>query len=309
MRDGIQRAEEATLYIETLDANLRDHVQCLASTPRPPESAAHREAAGYIAQCLTAAGFTVEEERFTEAGLTGINLLTPPLPDRPDLPLVIIGAHYDSVPGSPGADDNGSAVAALLELARKMGPVLKSGGRFQARLQLAAYDLEEFGLVGSFVHSRDLRQARTTLRGMISLEMLAYTDQRPGSQRLPAHLAHLYPNVANFIGIVGNEASRGLLKVVTESMKRVPGLPVESLAVPGDGTILYETRLSDHASFWDAGFPALMITDTSFFRNPHYHQPTDTPETLDYAFLARVTEGACQAALHLLQLESMPANS
>jgi Zn-dependent M28 family amino/carboxypeptidase len=225
------------------------------------------------------------------------------------LPLVLIGAHYDSVPDSPGADDNGSAVAALLELARFAGHAARSGGPCHARLQLAAYDLEEYGLVGSFVHSRDLQRANTLLRGMISLEMLAYTDQRPGSQRLPPHLAHLYPDVANFIGIVGNEASRGLLQVVTAAMKSVAGLPVQFLAVPGDGTILYETRLSDHASFWDAGFPGLMITDTSFFRNPHYHQASDTPETLDYQFLAKVTAGVCEAALHLLRLERLPANS
>src|SRR5262249_31553570 len=173
--------------------------------------------------------------------------------------------------------------------------------------QLAAYDLEESGLVGSFVHSRDLRQANTILRGMISLEMLAYTDQRPGSQGLPPHLAHLYPDVANFIGIVGNEASLPLLEMVTEGMKRVPGLPVESLAVPGNGMVISETRRSDHASFWDAGFPALMITDTSFFRNPHYHQPTDTPETLDFDFLAKVTAGVTEAVLQLLQQPDLQA--
>src|SRR5262249_59479788 len=115
----------------------------------------------------------------------------------------------------------------------------------------------------------------------------------------------LYPNVANFIGVVGNEASRELLQVVTAGMKSVPGLPVEFIAVPGNGEILYQTRLSDHASFWDRGFPALMITDTSFFRNPHYHQVSDTPETLDYPFLAKVTAGVCEAVRQILQSERL----
>ena len=286
--------------LEQLAENLRTHVAYLAATPRPPGSPAHRQAADYIRDQLQRAGFRVDTEGFSEEGFQGTNLLTRPLPDRPDLPLVIIGAHYDSIPGSPGADDNASAVAALLKLARWIAPRLTPGGSATARLQLAAYDLEESGLVGSYVHSRDLRRAGTPIRGMVSLEMLAFTDHRPGSQRLPAHLAHLYPNVANFIGIVGNEESRGLLQIVTEGMKSVPGLPVEFLAIPGNGEILYETRLSDHASFWDHGFPALMVTDTSFFRNPHYHQASDTPETLDFQFLARVTLGTCEAVRRLL---------
>jgi hypothetical protein len=116
----------------------------------------------------------------------------------------------------------------------------------------------------------------------------------------------LYPDVGNFIGVVGNEASADLLRVVTAALKGVPGLPVEYLAVPGNGLALPETRLSDHSSFWDAGLPALMLTDTSFLRNPHYHRASDTPDTLDYEFLARVTQGVCAAALQLLRLERMP---
>ena len=135
---------------------------------------------------------------------------------------------------------------------------------------------------------------------MISLEMLGYTDHRPGSQQLPPHLKGLYPDVGDFIGVVGNEASKPLLAAATAGLKRVAGLPVQTLAVPGDGTLLPVTRLSDHASFWDRGLPALMITDTSFFRNPHYHQPTDAPATLDYPFLARVTAGVCLAVWDLL---------
>src|SRR5262249_22318635 len=163
----------------------------------------------------------------------------------------------------PGADDNASAVAALLELAAWIGPQFGSLNSCAARLQLAAYDLEEFGLIGSGLHARQLQKAGTPLLGMISLEMLGYTDPRPGSQRLPPHLAGKYPDVGNFIGVCANEASRPLLRVVTAALKGVEGLPVESIAVPGRGEALAEVRLSDHSSFWDCGFAGLIVTDTS----------------------------------------------
>jgi Zn-dependent M28 family amino/carboxypeptidase len=283
-----------------LSDRLRGHVQTLARVPRSPGTGEHRRAQTYIRTHLEQAGFTVREASFVHTGAAGVNVLTQLLPDRPDGPLVIVGAHFDSVLGSPGADDNASAVAALLELARWVRPRLDVP-RDGCRLQLVAYDLEEFGYIGSIVHSNEVQQSGVEVRGMISLEMLGYTDLRPGSQRLPAHLAAFYPNVGNFIGVCGNEASQNLVQTVAEAMKRIPGLPVESIAVPGKGELLPEVRLSDHQSFWEWGFPALMITDTSFFRNPHYHTMGDTPETLDYAFLARVTAGVCAAVERLTQ--------
>lgn len=286
--------------MDPLAKTLRDHVQCLATKPRPPATREHQAAREYIVNHLRQSGFTVKVIPHQEASYTCINIYTESVPADQKLPLVIIGAHYDSIPDSPGADDNGSAVAALLELARWIRPRLDEKA-LKARLQLVAYDLEEYGLVGSFIHSRELAHARTALRGMISLEMLGFTDPRPGSQMMPPALMGKYPNVGTFIGIVGNEASAGLLQTVTAAMKSVPDLPVEFIAVPGDGKLLGETRLSDHSSFWDRGFPALMITDTSFFRNPHYHKESDAPETLDYDFLAKVTTGVWAATLELLQ--------
>jgi aminopeptidase YwaD len=278
---------------------LRRHVERLAQSPRPPGSPEHLAATEYIREHLEKAGFRARHGRFQAAEFVGVNLLTQPAPDRDDLPLLIIGAHYDSTPKTPGADDNASAVAALLELAAWIQPRLSTGAR-RCRLQLVAYDLEEYGMIGSYQHSRALRQSGVAVAGMVSLEMLAYTDRRPGSQRLPPHLVGLYPDVGNFIGVVGNEASTELLRDVTAGMKTVSGLPVEFIAVPGVGEAVPETRLSDHSAFWDDGFPALMITDTSFFRNPHYHQASDTPETLDYPFLAKVTAGVCRAVERLL---------
>jgi aminopeptidase YwaD len=174
---------------------VRQHVAELARTPRTPGSREHRRAADYIRRHFEQASLVVEEMRFHEAGFAGTNLLARPLPRQADLPLLIVGAHYDSIPGTPGADDNASAVAALLELARWIGRRLPPPGARFCRLELAAYDLEEYGFVGSIVHSRELQRAGTNLHGMISLEMLAYTDHRPDSQRLPPHLAKLYPSV------------------------------------------------------------------------------------------------------------------
>ena len=249
----------------------------------------------------------MDEVRARARGFPCVNLLTAPWPDDPALPLLVVGAHYDSCPGTPGADDNASAVAALLELAAWVGPRLPALGPCRARLQLVAYDLEEYGLVGSTLHAQQLRKAGTAVRGMVSLEMLGYTDQRPGSQNLPRHLRGLYPDVGNFIGVCANEASVGLLQVLVGGLKGVPGLPVEFIAVPGNGAMISEVRLSDHSSFWDEGFPALMITDTSFFRNPHYHQRSDTPDTLDYPFMARITQGVGTAVERLLLRDALPS--
>jgi Zn-dependent M28 family amino/carboxypeptidase len=173
---------------------------------------------------------------------------------------------------------------------------LDEPGPWHARIQLVAYDQEEAGMLGSAAHVAALKGP---LRGMVSLEMLGYACRTPGSQHLPPHLIGLYPDVGDFIGVVGNEASRPLLNEWVAGFKLVPNLPVEALAVPGKGEELPEARLSDHSSFWDRDLPALMVTDTSFFRNPHYHRPGDLPETLDYAFLARVAAGV-QLAVHRL---------
>jgi hypothetical protein len=278
---------------------LRRHVEALARTPRTPTTPEHRAAADYIRAGLERAGFTVREMRSDDPGMPCVNLLTDPLPARLDLPLFVVGAHYDSATETPGADDNASAVAALLEIAVAVRPLLDRASA--CRLQLAAYDLEEYGMIGSLMHARQLKRAGERLRGMISLEMLGYTDARPGSQNLPDPVRHLYPDVGDFIGVCGTDDSLDLIQAVAEGLKSIPGLPVQCLAVPERGMMLMDVRLSDHSSFWDAGYPALMVTDTSFYRNPHYHKPTDTPDTLDYPFLARVTAGVCAAIGRLLE--------
>jgi aminopeptidase YwaD len=152
--------------------------------------------------------------------------------------------------------------------------------------------LEEHGLRGGAELPRLSKLRPMDLSGMVSLEMLGYCDHRRNTQQLPKPLKGLYPDTGNFIAVIGNQNSNRLLEVFVGGMRQVEGLPVEWLTVPANGEFLQATRLSDHSPFWDAGYPALMVTDTSFLRNPHYHLASDTLDTLDMEFLHRVAEGA-----------------
>lgn len=201
-------------------------------------------------------------------------------------PLILIGAHYDAVPGSPGADDNASGVAALLELARLLAA---EPARYPVRL--VAFDLEESGLIGSREYAAYLRQQGQPLRLMVSLEMLGYRDRTPGSQRYPTGLQPFYPDRGDFIALVGNWATIPDLMRLSHSLRRVGKVPCEWLPAGQRGVIVPATRLSDHASFWDQGYRAFMVTDTAFMRNPHYHQLSDRIETLDLDFMVGICEG------------------
>ncbi len=205
-------------------------------------------------------------------------------PGRQDHGFVLVGAHYDAVPGSPGADDNGSALAILLELARAFA-------RAPARrpIRLVAFDLEEVHRSGSRAYAQDLQQRAEPLALMIALEMLGYRDLRPGSQRYPPGLRHFYPDRGDFIGLIGNLRTLPVLWRLAQAMRK--SVPCEFLPMLARGRIVPDTRRSDHASFWDLGYPAIMVTDTANMRNPYYHQPSDRVETLDPEFLTGVCRG------------------
>lgn len=283
---------------------LREHVEALASRPRPAGSRELEAARQYVTGFLEGAGWSVERDLFTAGlepgpGLTGINLVAWHGGQRwTNGPRLCVGAHLDSRPETPGADDNASAVAALLELARLLPGCWPEHALLD--LELVAFDLEECGMLGGAHHAQRHRTANVDLRGMAALEMLGFCNHAPCSQNLPRALTGLYPDVGNFIAIIGNQKSGGLIDSFRTGMRRVDGLPVETLQVPSNGDYLQATRLSDHSPFWDAGYAALMITDTAFLRNPHYHQPTDTVETLDFDFLERVTAGCLEAIRHVL---------
>ncbi len=200
----------------------------------------------------------------------------------------ILAAHYDTVEGSPGADDNASAVAGMLEIARLLQPI-----PLKTTLLFAGFTLEEYGFIGSRQFADRARKNNDLITGMISLEMLGCRRRDQGSQTYPPYVdADLYPDTGDFIAVVGNGPSADLTADIMENMQRtVPQLPVESLVLPGNGEQFTDIRLSDHSPFWDNGFQAVMITDTAYFRNPNYHQPTDTLETLDIDFIRDISEG------------------
>ena len=240
----------------------------------------------YVHSAFEAAGLTVTEQTYEFDGRRVANLIADPPGATTDATPYIVGAHYDSVIGTPGADDNASAVAVMLELARRT--TAKPPG---VRLRFVAFTLEEPPThatrhQGSRVFVKRLTEAGGQVAGAIILEMVGLTIPK---QHYPLFLRWAgYPDAGNFIGIVGNGASKPLGERVLRGMRKNPALPVESLFVWLNGWIIPDTRLSDHAPFWDKGFPALMITDTAFFRNPNYHGPNDTADTLDYAFMAEL---------------------
>ena len=204
---------------------------------------------------------------------------------KKELPPILIGAHYDTVPGSPGADDNGTGVAVLLELASAI-----ASQPIKYPVQLIAFDMEEYGFLGSQHYAAKLKAQNQPLRLMISLEMLGYCDDTPNSQSYPAGLKYFYPNCGNFIALIGN--LRTIPDMITLRNRICKsGSNCEFLPVPNRGTIVPDTRRSDHSPFWDRGYPAMMVTDTANMRNPHYHQESDKIETLNLDFLAGICQG------------------
>jgi aminopeptidase YwaD len=259
------------------------HLQKLVRERDPDcAPAGHAAVRDYVARQLGAHGVVTVHE-FEYFGRTHHNLILD-LPGQQDGKLVLIGAHYDAVPGSPGADDNASALAVLIEFARAF-----EAAPARRPIRLIAFDLEEHERAGSRAYAADLRQRGEPLWLMVSLEMLGYRDGGAGAQRYPAGLRYIYPATGDFIGLIGNLRTLPLMARVAGTVR--DHVPCEFLTVPFCGRILPDTRRSDHASFWDLGYPAIMVTDTANMRNPHYHQPSDCIETLDLDFLTSVCRG------------------
>jgi Zn-dependent M28 family amino/carboxypeptidase len=247
----------------------------------------------FIEKQLASYGLKVESDYFSYRGTNFRNIVGRSSAQR-GASLIILGAHFDSVPGTPGADDNASGVAVLLEAARVL-----SRARLRSEILFCAFNLEELNMIGSSYFAKKLKSAGAKVDAMVSLEMVGYADSRPGSQKYPIGLSAFYPDRGDFIGVIGNWNSSSLLRRFARQMRQVRGLPVETLSVPGNGGLIPAVRLSDHSPFWDAGYPALMVTDTSFFRNPHYHRSTDTLETLNLDFIAKTCEGVIHGVLGL----------
>ncbi len=245
-------------------------------------------AADYIEDTFVQLGYRPTDEAFESRGKPVRNIIAEKpgnsIPDE----IVLVGAHYDSVQGSPGANDNGSGVAALLELAR-----LLADREFPRTVRFVAFVNEEppFSYsteMGSLINAQAARDRGDRIQAMLALETIGYYSDQPGSQRYPFPLNLFYPHTANFIGFVGNLDSRRLVRSAVQSFRRHTSFPAEGAAVPGWIT---GVGWSDHWSFWQAGYRAIMVTDTAFFRYAHYHTAGDTPDKVDYERMARVVAG------------------
>lgn len=251
-----------------------------------------------VALELDAAGLRVERQLFEWDRREFHNVVATLDGSDSARPWVVVGAHFDSTPATAGADDNASAVAAMLEVAR-----LLAGWRPAVTVQFVGFNLEEvYSLwppvyrIGSRAYVEWLKARAQQVAGALVLEMVGYTGP---TQVVPAlvQLVKRVPKQGNFLAAVGDGRSRHLLRAMERAAEDV--LPLVTLAVPLKGWLVPDCRRSDNARFWDAGYPALLVTDTADLRNPHYHRSSDTPETLNYDFLARVTEVVALAVMEL----------
>jgi Zn-dependent M28 family amino/carboxypeptidase len=277
---------------ETIKANLRNHLHYLSVTLGDrsicrPENL--KAAEDYVSQNLAAMGYAPRRQTFTYMGEKVSNIIAG---DEDPGGYYILGAHYDTVAGTPGADDNASGVAVLLEvarLARRMPPP-----RPWAFIGFTCEEPPAFftPAMGSRVYAKQARQEQAKILGMLCLEMVGYYSQTTGSQSLPLPLRLMgYPTTGNFIGLVSDRRSRPIMDRLAAALKEAAHLPAVTLSVPFEGHILPEVRLSDHASFWDEGYAAVMLTDTAFMRNPNYHGPGDVMDRLDLAAMTELTLG------------------
>lgn len=245
-------------------------------------------AARHIESRLAGAGWAVRRQVFPVSKWECANLEVEVRGRTRPEEIVVIGAHYDTVPESPGADDNASGVAALLALA---GDFART--RPERTLRFVAFANEEpvyfqTEFMGSLVYARACKRRGERIVAMVSLESIGYFSDVRGSQDYPFPLSFFYPSRGNFVAVVGNRESRALVRQVTRAFRATKVLPCESAALPD---VLPGIGWSDHWAFWREGYPAVMVTGTATYRNPHYHQPTDKPDTLDYERLAAAVRG------------------
>jgi hypothetical protein len=286
------RADVRTLAEDIGERNVPDHARQL------------NEAAEFISRSFTTAGYQPASQWY-DAGPAKCRNLEVEIPGIGSAQqIVIIGAHYDSVPGSPGADDNASGVAALLALARRF-----VGSHPERTVRFVAFANEEppffwTDKMGSLVYAAMCRQRGDQVVAMISLESLGFYSTVPRSQRYPAGLGLLYPSTGDFVAFVGNLKSRSLIHEVLRTFRGARVLPSIGAAIPN---AVPGAGWSDHWSFWQQGFPAIEITDTAPYRNPHYHSAGDTVTRVDYDRLARFTWGM-RAVLRQLAGASLKAS-
>jgi Zn-dependent M28 family amino/carboxypeptidase len=289
-----QRKEELPPLTEkevSVAKRLHEHVGILAGfigerNIRIPQKL--EQAKEYIAACLASYGYHVGFERYWAGGVEVANVVADTPGYKNGSPVVIIGAHYDTVEASPGADDNASGVAVMLEIACHMAKQ-----HYSSNLRFVAFVNEEppwfqTELMGSLVHAKGCLERKERIKAMICLESLGCYNDQPGSQCYPPLLRHMYPVSGDFIAIVGNVRSTWLLLRSAAAFKSVTDFPCHLLLSP---PFWAAAGWSDHWAFWQIGIPAIMITDTALFRNQRYHTKEDKPDTLDYQEMSRVASG------------------
>jgi len=283
------------LAAEELEAQgrMRRHVEVLATeiTKRDTRNQASLEqAAEYIRRTWTQQGFEVRDQEYLADGLTVRNLEIEIVGASQPEEIVLVGAHYDSAHAWPGADDNASGVAGLLELSRSFS---LSGEAPAKTLRFVAFTNEEpphfqRETMGSLVYARRSVERGENIVGMLSLETIAYYSSEPGSQQYPWPLNYFYGERGNFIAFVGDTTARAFVHRTISLFRKQASFPSDGIAAP---TSIPGIGWSDHWSFSKCGYPAVMVTDTAPFRNPNYHRPSDTADTLDYEGLTRVVLG------------------
>ena len=300
---SIALSHETMANLDDLEENLRRHVDRLAGLIGPRHLGAPKAlaaAATFVEREFAAMGYEVQKLPYSVNGQEVCNLVAELPGQRRANEIVILGAHYDTVWSTPGADDNASAVAMLLEVARLM-----QSTRSQRTVRFVAFPCEEpphfhTGDMGSQTYARRCREHNERIVGMLCLEMVGYFTSGANSQLvpeiIPKFLRWIFPRQGDFLAAVGNLKSWKLAWQFRRGFRRGVQFPLFTICLP---ELVQEIRLSDNSSFWDQGYPALMLTDTSFLRNPHYHKSSDTPETLDYASMAKVTLGVLGGVCNL----------
>ncbi len=280
--------------VERLKAHLHELTENIGErSVRLPQNLA--KTAEYIYSFYKDIGLDVNDEPYDYHDFQVVNVVAEISSGSRPARRYLVGAHYDSVAGTVGADDNASAIAVQLEVARHV-KTLFDRKEHDLAVKFVSFALEEppayaTQYMGSRVYANKARQQQEVIDGMICLEMVGYTCHEPGCQKYLFPLRFLgYPKEGNFIGIVSNFKSREFAKDLFNSFGENSDLPAVKLNVPFNGWILPSVRLSDHASFWDQEYMAVMVTDSAFLRNPHYHLPSDTMEKLDYTFMAELVE-------------------
>jgi Zn-dependent M28 family amino/carboxypeptidase len=279
-------------------ARLESHVRTLSETLSPRDEG-HPEnldrVAAYIRREFEQAGAIVSEQPYEIAGRTYRNVIAQFGPETKER--IVVGAHYDTAGPLPGADDNASGVAGLIEIAYLLGKAL-----LPLRVELVAFTLEEppffrTAQMGSSLHAASLKKQGVEVRLMLSIEMIGYFSDAPGSQVFPTPILRaFYPSEGNFITVVGDVSQGLVVRRVKKAMREASPLPVYSINAPRS---IPGIDFSDHLNYREAGYDALMVTDTAFYRNRNYHTILDTPDKLDYRRMAMVVEGI-YAAIHKL---------